>query len=71
MNAHESENYLAISPSSSASKGVDIFWAEIYQGRILLGPNLVSFNRTVVPYQISKVNFRVEATMLVSISEEI
>jgi hypothetical protein len=25
------------------------------------GPNLVSFNRTVVPYEISKVNFRVRA----------
>jgi len=24
------------------------------------GPNLVSFNRTVVPYKISKVNIRVE-----------
>jgi hypothetical protein len=30
MNAHESENYLAISRSSSASKSVEIFWAEIY-----------------------------------------
>jgi hypothetical protein len=36
-----------------------------------LGPNLVSFNRTVVPYEISKVNFRVEAKTLVSMSEEI
>ena len=33
--------------------------------------NLVSFNRTVVPYEISKVNFRVEAKILVSMSEEI
>jgi hypothetical protein len=32
----------------------------------LLGPNLVSFNRTVVPYEISKVNFRVEKKILVS-----
>jgi hypothetical protein len=37
----------------------------------LLGPNLVSFNRTVVPYGISKVNFRVEAKILVGMSEEI
>ena len=37
----------------------------------LLGPNLVSFNRTVVPYEISKVNFRVETKILVSMSEEI
>ena len=36
-----------------------------------LGPNLVSFNRTVVPYEISKVNFRVEAKMFFSMSEEI
>jgi hypothetical protein len=28
MNARESENYLAISRSSSASKSVKIFWAE-------------------------------------------
>ena len=36
-----------------------------------LGPNLVSFNRAVVPYEISKVNFRVGTTILVSMSEEI
>ena len=33
----------------------------------LLGTNLVSFNRTVVPYEISKV----ETNILVSMSEEI
>ena len=66
MNARKSENYLAISRSSSASKSV-----EIYRGRLFLGPNLVSFNRTVVPYEISKVNFRVETKILVSMSEEI
>ena len=71
MNARESENYLAISRSSSASKSVKIFWAEIYQGRLFLGPNLVSFNRTATPYEISKVNFRVETKILVSMSEEI
>ena len=54
MNAGKSENYLAISRSSSASKSVEIFWAEIYRGRPFLRPNLVSFNRTV-PYEISKV----------------
>jgi hypothetical protein len=32
MNARESENYLAISRSSSASKSVEIFWADIYIG---------------------------------------
>ena len=71
MNARESENYLAISRSSSASKSVEIYWDEIYRGRLFLGPNLVSFNRTVVPYEISKVNFRVETKILVSMSEEI
>ena len=30
MNARASENYLAISRSSSASKSVEIFWAEIH-----------------------------------------
>ena len=30
--------------------GDDFFW----------GPNLVSFNQAVIPYEISKVNFRVE-----------
>ena len=71
MSARESENYLAISRSSSASKSVEIFWAEIYWGRFLLGPNQVSFNRIVVPYEISKVNFRVETQILVNMSEEI
>ena len=71
MNALESENYLTISRLSSASKSVEIFLAEIYRGRLFLGPNLVSFNRTVVPYEISKVNFRVETKILVSMSEEI
>jgi hypothetical protein len=71
MNARTSENYLEISRSSSASKSVEIFWAEIYWGRLFLGPNLVSFNRAVVPYKISKVNFRVETEILVSMSEEI
>ena len=69
MNARESENYLAISRSSSASK--EIFWAEIYWGRLFLGSNLVSFNRVVVPYEISKINFRLETKIIVSMSEEI
>jgi hypothetical protein len=37
---------------------------------LFLGPNLVSFNPAVVPYEISKVNFRVETQVLVSMSEE-
>jgi hypothetical protein len=32
----------------------EIFWADIYIGEnFFLGPNLVSFNQTVVPYAIS------------------
>ena len=65
MHAREFENYLAISRSSSASKSVEIFGARY------IGPNLVSFNRTVVPYEISKVNFRVKTKIIVSMSEEI
>ena len=34
MNTRESENYLAISHSSSASKSVEISWAEIYRGQL-------------------------------------
>jgi hypothetical protein len=34
MKARESENYLAISRSSSALKSVELFWAEIYRGRL-------------------------------------
>jgi hypothetical protein len=75
MNARASENYLAISRSSSASKSFEIFWAEIYWELFFLGLNLVSFNRAVVPlfvpYEISKVNFGVETKILVSMSEEI
>ena len=71
MNARESENYLAISRSSSASKSVEIFGPRYIGNDFFLGPNLVSFNRTVVPYEISKVNFRVETQILVSMSEEI
>ena len=73
MNARASENYLAIS-----SKSVEIFWAEIYRGRLFLGAesSLIqsscrSFIRVIVPYEISKVNFRVETKILVSMSEEI
>ena len=39
LNARASENYLAIS-----SKSVEIFWADIYWGRLFLGPNIISFN---------------------------
>ena len=78
MNARASENYLAISRSSSASKSVEIFWAEIYWGRLflrvessLIESSCRSFIRVIVPYKILKVNFRVETKILVSMSEEI
>ena len=48
-----------------------ILGRDISGRRLFLGPNLVSFNRTVVPYEISEVNFRVETKILVSMSEEI
>jgi hypothetical protein len=51
---------------------VSRFFGPRYIGHdFILGPNLVTCNRTVVPYEISKVNFRVETKILVSISEEI
>ena len=78
MNARASENYLAISRSSCASKSVEIFWAEIYWGRLILRAEsslIQSSCRSVigviVPYEISKLNFHVETKILVSMSEEI
>ena len=78
MNARASENYLAISRSSSATKSVEIFWAEIYWRRLffraessLIQPSYRSFIRVIVPCEISKVNFRVETKILVSMSEDI
>jgi hypothetical protein len=98
MNARASENYLAISRSSSASKSVEIVGAKIYRGRLffraessLIQSNTLthstnedllnikrviqsscrSFIRVIVPYEISKVNFRVETKIIVSMSEEI
>jgi hypothetical protein len=77
MNSRASEHYLAISRSSSASKSVEI-WAEIYGGRLffradssLIQASCRSFIRVIVPYEISKVNFRVETKIIVSMSEEI
>jgi hypothetical protein len=73
MNARASENYLAIS-----SKSVKIFSAEIYLGRLfiraessLIQSTCRSFIRVIVPFEISKVNFRVETKMIVSMSEEV
>ena len=68
MNARASENYLAISRSSSALKRVEI-WAEIYWGRLLFRAKsgLIQSScrcliRVIVPY---------ETKILVSMSEEI
>jgi hypothetical protein len=47
MNARASENYLAISRSSSASKSVEIFWAEIYWGRLSYLPVKFSKDRII------------------------
>jgi hypothetical protein len=76
MNARASENYLAI--ARSASKSVEIFWAKIYWGRLffraessLIQSSCYSFIQVIVPYEISKVNFRVDTKILVSMSEEI
>jgi hypothetical protein len=58
----------------SASKSVEIFWAEIYWGRpflraesSLIQSSCRSFIRVIVPYEISKVNFRVETKIIVSV----
>ena len=84
MNARESENYLAISRSSSASKSVETFWAEIYRGRLFFRAEssliqsqtpdsfCIRYRTWFIRWiQISKVNFHVETKILVSMSEEI
>ena len=72
MNARESENYLAISRSSSASKIVEIYWGRLFfrAESSLIQSSCRSFIRVIVPYEISKVNFRVETKILVNMSEE-
>ena len=59
-------------------QSVEIFWAEIYWGRLffraessLIQSSCRSFIWVIVPYEISKVNFRIETNILVSMSEEI
>jgi hypothetical protein len=73
MNARTSQNYLAISRSSSASKSVEIFWGRLFfrVESSLIQSSCRSFFRVIVPYEISKLNFRVETKILVSMSEEI
>ena len=75
--ARASENYLAISRSSSASKcrdflGRDILGMTFFRAESsLIQSSCRSFIRVIVPYEISKVNFRIETKILVSMSEEI
>ena len=78
MNARALENYQAISRSSSVSKSVEIFWAEIYWGRLffrakssLIQSSCRFFIGVIVPYEISNANFHVETKIFVSMSEEI
>ena len=73
MNARASENYLAISRSSSASKSVEIYWGQlIFRAESsLIQSSCRSFIGVIVPSEISKVNFRIETKILVSMSEEI
>ena len=73
MNARASENYLAISRSSSASKSVEIYWGRLIftAESSLIQSSCRSFIGVIVPYEFSKVNFRVETKILVSMSEEI
>ena len=73
MNARESENYLAISRSSSASKSVQFFWAEIYRGRLFVRAesSLIQSNCRRSLRNLKSYNFRIETKILVSMSEEI
>ena len=73
MNARASENYLAISRSFSASKSAEIYWGRLIfrTESSLIQSSCRSFIGVIVPYEISKVNFRVETKILVSMSEEI
>ena len=76
MNTRATEYYLAI-----LSKSVEIFWAlgrEIQLGTTffraessLIQSSRRSFIWVIVPYEISKVNFRVETQILVSMSDDI
>jgi hypothetical protein len=52
-------------------KVLRFFGPRYIEDDFFLGPNLVSLNRAVDPCEISKVNFRVETNILVSMSEEI
>jgi len=70
MNARESENYLAISRSSSPSKSVEIVWAEIYRGRLSFRAESSLIQSNCRSLRNLK-SVRVETKILVSMSEEI
>ena len=56
-----------VSRCGSRYMGYDLFRAE----SSLIQSSCRSFIRVIVPYEISKVNFRVETKIIVSMSEEI
>ena len=58
MNARKSENYHAHPVHKKNS--VDMFIGRDMSRTTFLRSKLVSFNQTLVPYEISKVNFRVQ-----------
>ena len=60
MNARSSENYLAISSKCRDFLGRDILGTNFYRAESsLIQSSCRSFIRVIVPYEISKVNFRV------------
>ena len=72
MNARESEKIIWQFHAHPMHQQVSRFFGPRYiWDDFFLGPNLISFNRIVVPYEISKVNFHVETKILGSMSEEI
>ena len=73
MNARASENYLAISSKKCRDfLGRDILGTTFFRAESsLIQSSCRSFIRVIVPYEISKVNFRVKTKILVSMSEEI
>ena len=73
MNARASENYLAISSKVSRFFGPRYIRDDLFlrAESSLIQSSCRSFMQVIVPYEISKVNFRVETQVLVSMSEEI
>ena len=70
MNARESKNYLAILRSSSASKSVEIFWAEIYRERLFFRAETSLIQSNCRSLRNLK-SLCVKTKILVSMSEEI